>query len=121
MMIVLPSRLKNTVVTYLHARRKLASQGFLVGGSWDYEQGYFDYLLEGSYKASYLRIPFYTCRGSIEDKNGIIRIGNPYLLTLEDRIGIHKDEKGRRAGIPAHCVNWGLEVIEQAEEALLGS
>lgn len=121
-MIILPSRLKNTVVAYLHARSQLSSRGYVVGGNWEYEMGYFDYVLDDLTRTNYLRIPFYTCRGSIEDKNGVIRMGTPYLLSVYDKMGfaysyIEKDDQG----MPASFIDKGLELLEQAEEALLGS
>ncbi len=121
-MIILPSRLKNTVVAYLHARSQLSSRGYVVGGNWDYEMGYFDYVLDDATRANYLRIPFYACKGSIEDKNGIIRMGNPYLLSEYDRMGLASSirEKNEQ-GMPASSINRGMELLEQAEEVLLGS
>ena len=121
-MIILPSRLKNTVVAYLHARSQLSSRGYIVGGNWDVEMGYFDYLLDDSTRTNYLRIPFYACKGSIEDKNGIIRMGNPYLLSVYDRMGLACSRAVKEeSGIPASYINRGMELLEQAEEALLGS
>ena len=120
-MIILPSRLKNTVVAYLYARSQLSSRGYDVGGNWDYEMGYFYYVLDESTRTNYLRIPFYACRGSIEDKNGVIRMGNPYLLSVYDKMGLASsiNEKDER-GVPASSINRGMELLEQAEEVLLG-
>jgi hypothetical protein len=121
-MIILPSRLKNTVIAYMHARSQLSSRGYIVGGNWDYDMGYFDYVLDDSTRTNYLRIPFYACKGSIEDKNGVIRMGNPYLLSGYDKMGLacsllEEDEQG----MPASSINRGIELLVQAEEALLGS
>ncbi|WP_455662948.1 YugN family protein [Pradoshia sp.] len=121
-MIILPSRLKNTVVAYLHARSQLSSRGYVVGGNWDCEMGYFDYVLDDSTRTNYLRIPFYACKGSIEDKNGIIRMGNPYLLSEYDKMGLASSirEKNEQ-GMTVSSINRGMELLEQAEEVLLGS
>ena len=86
-MIEIPSRLTNTITNYVYAHHQLGSHGFIVGGNWDYKHGYFDYLMDSGNKSNYIRIPFTTIKGSIEDKNGVIRFGTPYLLSYEAKTG----------------------------------
>ena len=86
-MIEIPSRLNNSIINYVYAHHQLGSHGFIVGGNWDYQQGYFDYLIDGGKKSNYIRIPFTTIKGSIEDKNGVIRFGTPYLMSYEAKTG----------------------------------
>ncbi len=88
-MIKIPSRLTNTMTNYVYAQHQLGSQGFIVGGNWDYQHGYFDYLMDSGNKSNYIRIPFTTYKGSIEDKNGVIRFGTPFLLSYEAKTGTH--------------------------------
>lgn len=84
-MLKIPSSLENQVLNYSDAKRNLSRAGFLVGGNWDYRIGYFDYLLGGKHQDGNLRIPFQVHKGSIEDKNGVIRFGAPMIIFREDR------------------------------------
>ena len=86
-MIEIPSRLTNRTINYVYAHQQLGNHGFIVGGNWDYKHGYFDYLMDSGNKSNYIRIPFTTLKGSIEDKNGVIRFGTPYLLSYEAKTG----------------------------------
>ena len=86
-MIEIPSRLTNMTANYVYAHQLLSSHGFIVGGNWDYKHGYFDYLMDSGNKSNYIRIPFTTIKGSIEDKNGVIRFGTPHLLSYETKTG----------------------------------
>ena len=86
-MIEIPSRLTNTMANYVYVHQQLGKQGFIVGGNWDYQHGYFDYLMDRGNKSNYIRIPFTAIKGSIEDKNGVIRFGTPYLLSYEAKTG----------------------------------
>ena len=139
-MIEIPSRLTNMTSNYVYAHQQLGKQGFIVGGNWDYKHGYFDYLMDSGNKSNYIRIPFTTIKGSIEDKNGVIRFGTPHLLSYEAKTGSHfymnhypcnddecafentvglSNQSYRETGMERY-IDLGRALVNEAEIALLG-
>lgn len=64
-------------------RNQLLPEGFVVGGNWDYDHGYFDRALDGVDKV-YLRIPFRVTQGQFDGEstnpNTYVQIGTPFVL-----------------------------------------
>lgn len=127
-MFQIPSTLENLILNYDDAKKKLTQFGFLVGGNWDFRIGYFDYLLDAKHHSGYLRIPFQVHKGSIEDKNGVIRLGTPIVLANKIQNGMmkrHNDawewKRDERLQIANQFVIKGLVLVKQAENLLMES
>ena len=58
-----------------------AREGFQLGDNWHYAGGHFDLLMEeGKENNLYLRIPFHTESGELDDIKAFIRIEKPFLI-----------------------------------------
>ncbi len=79
----LSSRLEQTEESFDRVRDELHSFEFALGGSWDYEHGYFDRYLDEAHKV-WLRIPFEVTSGRLEgdteSTDAMVKIGTPFVL-----------------------------------------
>lgn len=70
----------------------LAGHGFAVGGGWDYDHAYFDYVFQKTPYYDVLRIPVTVKSGDFEQASSKLECGVPFLLRHCYETGID-DEK----------------------------
>jgi hypothetical protein len=75
-------------------RNKLLAEGFIIGGNWDYDHGYFDRALDGVDKV-YLRIPFQVTKGQFDGESTnpdtYVQLGTPFVLKHLYEEGLDQD------------------------------
>lgn len=59
----------------------LKPRGFVIGGNWDYDKGFFDYKMADDGGYQFLRIPFYAVEGELDRKGTVVRLGTPFVLS----------------------------------------
>ncbi|WP_244535149.1 YugN family protein [Gracilibacillus kekensis] len=77
----LDSTVENKVFFYREVKRILEKEGYALGGAWEYDHGYFDYKLANDEGYHFLRVPFHSLKGEIENDNAVIQMDKPYILT----------------------------------------
>jgi hypothetical protein len=90
-LIALHSRLEGISCNYSELEQCVAQYQFVLGGNWDYENGYFDRALDGEPQTVWLRIPFRVEHGSLDpaapQPGTRVRIGQPFVLRHLYRTG----------------------------------
>ncbi|MGO4888998.1 YugN-like family protein [Anaerobacillus sp. MEB173] len=79
-MIELPSKVENRQFKLIDLENKLKPLGYVIGGNWDYDHGYFDYQMEEKDTYLFLRLPFKAVEGELDQKGVIVELGRPFLL-----------------------------------------
>ena len=82
----------------------LTAQGFTVGGGWDYDHAYFDYVFQKTPYYDVLRIPVYVKSGDFEQASAKLECGIPFLLRHCYQYGID-DEKDALFGLGGGALN----------------
>lgn len=88
---------------YGKIRAVLESEGFVLGGGWEYDHAYFDRELartEG--ETVYLRVPVTAEQGTIGQDDARVRLGTPFVLNHVVHLGSHID---RAEAIPNPFLN----------------
>ncbi|MBM7565341.1 YugN family protein [Paenibacillus sacheonensis] len=82
-MIPLESKLEFSEKEFTEVQSLLEEHQFALGGSWDYEHGYFDRSLDEA-QMVWLRMPFAVINGAIDsetqDLDAKIKLGQPFVL-----------------------------------------
>lgn len=97
-MIPLQSQLEHVDGPYADIKQHVDRCGFVLGGNWDYDHGYFDKALDDKQQV-WLRVPFHVSRGRLEGESSEanasthIVFGTPFVLNHLYEEGI--DEEGR--------------------------
>ncbi|WP_027964373.1 YugN family protein [Halalkalibacillus halophilus] len=124
----LSSGIENQDYTFEPLEEVLGKFGLTIGGNWEYDHAYFDYLLDQTdEKYTHLRIPVNAEIGQIGEKDAHVRIGKPFVLSHQFEAGI--DQQGDSGNFQASInqfaspVNPDAEIearlITRAEEVLL--
>ncbi|GAE94016.1 hypothetical protein JCM21714_3141 [Gracilibacillus boraciitolerans JCM 21714] len=77
----LDSTIEKKVFPYQQVKGVVEKEGFSLGGAWEYDHGYFDYKLATDDGYHFLRVPFHSIKGEIENENAVIKLNKPYILT----------------------------------------
>ncbi len=96
---MLSSHLAGSVYPLFELESKLKPLGFMIGDNWDYDHGYFDYKIKEGDGYLYVRVPFETIQGSLDQDDAIVEMGTPFLLNHKIRLGI--DETAESGNITA--------------------
>lgn len=114
--------------------KSLKPLGYVVGGSWDYNEGAMDYKMADDNGYQFLRIPFKVEEGMLDSPGAIVRLGTPFILThkYQDEVEDHADNGVLQGSInqfqspvdpdsevPEKYVEKGKRLIEQIEHILL--
>jgi hypothetical protein len=59
----------------------LKPKGFIIGGNWEYDRGFFDYKMADENGYQYLRLPFTSIDGQLDTHSCTVELGQPFLLT----------------------------------------
>ncbi|TFE03752.1 YugN family protein [Jeotgalibacillus salarius] len=60
---------------------RLKKEGYVIGGGWEYDHGYFDLLLSQQGEYLYLRLPFEAEGGELDKDDSTVRMLQPFLLS----------------------------------------
>ncbi|MFG6117040.1 YugN-like family protein [Halobacillus sp. MO56] len=133
-MIPVSSKLTGEVFTLSELEQTLKPLGYQVGGNWDYDHGYFDYKIadDGSYQ--FLRVPFTSKQGNLDDYHVTVEIGEPFLLAhkyqrgMDDHVHVFvgkasidqfSEPVDPDASVPDEMVEIGRELVRELEAHLL--
>lgn len=135
-MVPLESKIDNTMFSLYVLEELLKPEGFVIGSSWDYDSGYFDYLIDNKDTYYYLRIPFYAVAGSLDYPGVTVRVDQPFLLAHEYRKG-PDDTAGSGAiqgavdqfqspanpdaDMPSEYIDMGKDLVKKVEGLLIPS
>ncbi|SEN15266.1 YugN family protein [Lihuaxuella thermophila] len=120
-MIPIDSVLEGYQTTFQKAQDMLSPEGFVLGGGWSYDHGYFDHPLDWEEDHGYryyLRIPVYAAQGELGDGKAIVELGKPFVIKHEFRT---KNDPSGDVGVFSSLVNQfskpipteGAEIDEQ--------
>ncbi|RXT08156.1 YugN family protein [Ammoniphilus sp. CFH 90114] len=80
-MISVPSEIEGKVATYGEIEDAFNREGFVLGGNWEYDKGYFDAALErDGGETIYLRVPVEVMEGELDDGGARLRFHQPFLV-----------------------------------------
>ncbi|EGK06754.1 YugN family protein [Kroppenstedtia eburnea] len=82
-MIPLQSTIENLKGSFIQLDRLFNEKGFVLGGGYEYDHGYYDKALdweENKEHQAYLRIPVTATDGSIGTRKATLQIGKPFIL-----------------------------------------
>lgn len=92
-MIELKSTLPGKKALFGDACKILGEHGIEMGGSWDFDNGHFDAILnQDSDDTMYMRIPFVVVDGMLDDDNAFIEFGTPFIIRHLLNIGLDDDD-----------------------------
>ena len=87
--------IENTQGSFGRFRDFFEEQGYVVGGNWDYHQGYFDKQLDDELGYLFVRIPVFMVEGEFGDDVAQLRVGTPFALRHKYNPGIdHRGDIG---------------------------
>ncbi|KKB74630.1 MULTISPECIES: YugN-like family protein [Bacillus] len=133
-MISIPSELENRSFSLYHLEQTLKPLGFIIGGGWEYDRGFFDYKLDDADGYLFLRLPFEAEDGQLDSQNATVQLGRPFLLrhvyqeALDDHViqgnvrasfDQFAEPKEKDADIPDVYVELGRSSVKELEKALL--
>lgn len=88
----LKSGVEGEKAEYGFAKNILTGLGYSLGGHWDYDWGIFDAFLSSNIEETiYLRLPFHTLRGEMEQADALIEFEAPYVVKHVVNTGLDKD------------------------------
>lgn len=133
-MIQIQSNIEGKELTVGELKQKLEPMGFTVNGNWEYDHAYFDYKMNDDHgDQQYVRIPFQSIGGSLDDEGTLVQIGTPFLLdhqfetdvdedgnigALSGSFNQFKEPADKDAPFPEEYVERGKTLINKAEQAL---
>ncbi len=82
-MILLQSAIENFKGDFIQLDRLFNEKGFVLGGGYEYDHGYYDKALdweENKEHRAYLRVPVTAIDGSIGTRTATLQIGKPFIL-----------------------------------------
>jgi hypothetical protein len=133
-MIPIESAVENQVFSLEDLETKLKPLGLVVGSNWDYDHGYFDYKMSNDGEYYFLRIPFRTEIGQLDEPGVMVRMGKPFVLGHQYKSGTDDEAvignftasinqfqtpSDPDSDVPEEYVNQGNQFIKNIEHALL--
>lgn len=132
-MIELASKLEGELFKLYVLEQTLKPMGYVIGGNWDYDHGFFDYKINDEVGYQFLRIPFQAMDGQLDSQGTTVQIGKPYLLSHKYQIGLDDnvdvgninasfnqfaEPQDPDAQFPDEYLSLGKELLKEAEKAL---
>ncbi|UCZ52507.1 YugN-like family protein [Bacillus shivajii] len=132
-MIEVPSQIENNEYKLIDLEKKLKPLGYVIGGGWEYDHGYFDYKVGEGERYLYVRLPFTAVDGEQLDTKGVhVRLGRPFLLAhkYQDGLDDHvhdpspwvnqfSEPEDKDASFPPEMVNTGREYVQELEQVII--
>ncbi|WP_284141397.1 MULTISPECIES: YugN family protein [unclassified Virgibacillus] len=92
-MLKLKTELEGRTAYFGAAHHMFTSNGYTLCGNWEYDKGSFDGILWREHgETIYIRIPFHTINGLLDDYDAYIQFNTPYVIKHVVNIGLDKDE-----------------------------
>jgi hypothetical protein len=91
----IPSKVENHTFKLYDLEKKLKPVGYVIGGGWEYDHGYFDYKIDDNGSYLFVRLPFQAVDGEELDVKGVhVTLGRPFLLAHKYKQGLddHVDD-----------------------------
>lgn len=132
-MIEIESTLENQTYKLSELEDKLKPLGYVIGGGWEYDQGYFDYKFEDIDGYLFVRVPFRPVDGEELDVKGVhVTLGRPFLLSHKYQKGLDDNVHDPNpllnqfsepvdpdAEFPVEWVETGREYIRELEQVVI--
>ncbi|MFA9560234.1 YugN-like family protein [Evansella sp. AB-rgal1] len=132
-MIEVQSSLENKEIKLSHLEQKIKPLGYVIGGGWEYDHGYFDYKMVDEGEYLFVRLPFSAVDGDLDTKGVTVRLGRPFLLSHQYEDGLdHTNEEDPNplfnqfaapenpdATFPYEHINVGKEYVRELEQVIL--
>ena len=133
-MIPIQSNIDGKELAVGELKEKLEPIGFNVNGQWEYDHAYIDYEMNDDHgDRQYVRIPFKSTGGPLDDDGTFVQIGTPFLLDHQFKTDV--DEEGNIGALTGSfdqfkapktrmlrslkgLVDRGKTLISKAEQAL---
>ncbi|PYZ93889.1 hypothetical protein CR194_12190 [Salipaludibacillus keqinensis] len=132
-MIEVPSRLENQTFKLYDLEKKLKPIGYVIGGGWEYDHGYFDYQMEDNGSYLFVRLPFEAVEGEELDVKGVhVTLGRPFLLAHKYQRGLDdevhdpnpllnqfSEPQDPDAEFPKEWIQSGQDYVRELEQIIL--
>ncbi|MDG5790097.1 YugN-like family protein [Evansella sp. AB-P1] len=132
-MIEVQSALENKEYQLYELEKKLKPLGYVIGGGWEYDHGYFDHKIEEGGEYLYVRLPFTAIDGELDTRGVHVKLGRPFLLAHQYESGLDHDNEedpnplfnqfaapdNPDAIFPAEWIATGKEYIRELEQVIL--
>jgi hypothetical protein len=130
-MIEIPSELEGKSFNLYKVESTLKPIGYVIGGNWDYDHGYFDYKIDDEVGYQYLRVPFKAVDGQLDSQNTTVQISRPFLLSHKYQIGLDdyvtspgtlnqfSEPQDPDAEFPVKYIDLGKSLVKELEDLLL--
>lgn len=91
-MIQFESGIEGKQMYFGFAERNLKRFGFYIGGSWEYDRGFFDRILQrDGGETIYVRLPFFVLEGELDRDDAWIEFQKPFVIKHVVHTGIETD------------------------------
>ena len=80
-MIEITSNLAGKQFDLYKLEQLLKPKGYVIGGNWEYDRGFFDYKIADENGYQFLRLPFMAVDGQLDTHSCTVELGQPFLLT----------------------------------------
>ncbi|MBY0124306.1 YugN-like family protein [Bacillus sp. S/N-304-OC-R1] len=135
-MIEIPSELEGKSFDLYKLEQKLKPIGYVIGGNWDYDKGYFDYKIDNEEGYQFLRLPFHAIDGMLDVRGCTVELGRPFLLSHLYEAGLDdhahtavisgsfnqfSEPTEKDAEFPEEYIRHGKSLVKELEAVLLKS
>lgn len=133
-MIHIQSNLEGKELSVGELKKKLGPIGFTINGNWEYDHAFFDYKMNDDHgDQQYIRIPFQSTGGSLDEDGTLVQLGTPFLLdhqfetevddegnvgALSGSFNQFKEPADKDAPFPKEYVERGRSLVSKAEQAI---
>jgi hypothetical protein len=133
-MIAIESKITGLQQSLQELEEKLKPLGYDIGSNWDYDHGYFDYKMADTGSYLFLRIPFNTVEGQLDQDGAVVKLKEPFLLShkynrgLDDHVDVSNvtasidqfsEPVDKDATFPKEWIDSGQELVKELEAVLL--
>ena len=87
-MIPIPSKIEGQQFQLFKLENELKPIGYVIGGGWEYDHGYLDYKIDDKVGYQFLRVPFVSVDGQLDDHGATVELGRPFLLAHKYQVGL---------------------------------
>ena len=92
-MLQLETQMEGQQMYFGYAQKELKKSGFIMGGNWEYDSGFFDGTLhKDGGETIYLRMPFQVLKGELDHSDAFIEFQKPFVIKHVVHVGLEKDE-----------------------------
>lgn len=133
-MIELPSRVEGRSYNLYDLEKRLKPLGYAIGGNWDYDHGYFDYMIDDSDGYQFFRVPFHAIEGQLDSRGCVVEMDRPFLLSHSYEDGLDnevdssnlsasfnqfQEPENKDAPVPNKYMDIGKALVSEIESILI--